>query len=201
MILLLALWAALGATLYTIASTHPPMDALTRWAVIIGVLCVLGGLAIRSQPIGEATIFGRFGGAFVRWGFRATHGKLLPSVVISWLVWLVLGAAAIWAFHARNDLQTLIITLGWATQMLALFYVAGLWLSNAGANASFRMKFVSMAGVLLLMLAASVFLWFRSGEASRSLAVMIAAIPAGIAILYGVFVAAMMIVGRNARWN
>lgn len=201
MIILLLLWAALAGTLYTITTTHPPTEAFTRWAIVIAVLCVLGGLAIRSQPVGEATIFGRIGSAFVRWGYRAGQGKLPAAVVISWLVWLVIGAAAIAMLHFRNEVQPLILSLGWATEVLLLFYLVGMWLANAGANSAFRMRFLTMAGMVVVLLAASMLLWFKSGGASRNLAVIIAAIPLGVALVYGIFLAVIMTVGGKARWN
>jgi hypothetical protein len=76
-----------------------------------------------------------------------------------------------------------------------------MWMANAGANSSFRMKFVSMGAVVLLILLTSIFLWFRTGGASRSLAVLIAAIPLGMSLIYGIFVAAMLLLGGRSRWN
>ncbi|HWA16243.1 MAG TPA: hypothetical protein VG817_07415, partial [Gemmatimonadales bacterium] len=102
MLLLLLIWAALGGTLYTIGTTHPPLEAWVRWLILMAVLCTVGGLAIRSQPVGEATVFGRLGGSVVRWGFRAGGGQLVPAVAISWLVWAVLGAGAIGALASRD---------------------------------------------------------------------------------------------------
>ncbi len=201
MLLLLLLWAALAGTLYTIATTHPPLEAFTRWLILVAVLCLVGGLAIRSQPLGEATILGRLGSAVVRWGFAASQGKLWAAVVISWLVWLVIGAGAIGALHFRDQLQPVILSLGWATEVLLLFYLVGLWMANAGAGTSFRMKFVSMAGMVLLLLASSIFLWFRTTGAMRTTAVIIAAIPLGVSLLYGAFVMVMILVGGKARWN
>lgn len=200
MIVLALLWIGLGATLYMIASTHPPMDALVRWAIGIAVACAIGGLLIRSQPLGEATLMGRIGAAFVRWGYRAGQGKLLAAVVISWLVWLVIGATAIWALHFRDELQPLILTLGWAAQVLVLFYLVGMWLANAGADSHFRGRFVSMAAVVLLVLLASVTLWFQSGGKSR-IALYLAAIPLAASLLYTVFMAVVLLTGSKARWN
>ena len=201
MLLLLLIWAALGGTLYTLGTTHPPLEAWVRWAILMAVLCVLGGIAIRSQPIGEATLFGRLGGSVVRWGFRATQGKLLPSVLISWLVWLVIGAGVVGALTFRDSLQPLILALGWTTELLLLFYLIGMWMANAGADAHFRGKFVSMAGVVLLLLASSAFLWFRTTGATRSTAVIIAAIPLGATLIYAVFMVVLVLVGGKARWN
>jgi hypothetical protein len=201
MLLLLLLWAALGGTLYTIATTHPPMEAFTRWLILLAVLCVVGGLAIRSQPLGEATIFGRLGSVVVRWGFAASQGKLWAAGLISWLVWLVIGAGAIGALHFRHDLQPVILSLGWATEVLLLFYLIGMWMANAGADSAFRMKFVSMAGMVVLLLATSMFLWFQTTGAPRTTAVLIAAIPLGITLLYGIFLAVMVLVGGKTRWN
>lgn len=201
MIILLLLWAALAGTLYTIGTTHPPVEAFTRWAVIIGVVCILGGIAIRSQPVGEATIAGRVGSGFVRWGYRAGHGTLPAAVVISWLVWLVIGAAAIAAFHFRHDLRPLILSLGWTTEILLLFYLIGMWLANAGAESAFRLRFLSMAGMVLAILVVSVLLWFKSGGSGRNLAVVIAAIPLGVTLVYGIFLAVLMTVGGKTRWN
>jgi hypothetical protein len=201
MIVLLLLWAALGATLYTLASTHPPIDAFVRWAAATAIICVIGGLMIRAQPLGEATILGRIGGAFVRWGYRAGQGKLPPAVIISWLVWLVIGAAAIWALHFRNEVRPLVLTLGWASQVLLLFYLVGMWLANAGADSHFRNRFITMAGMVLLLLATSVVLWFKAAGTARGAAVILAAIPLGAALIYGIFVAVLMLVGGKARWN
>jgi hypothetical protein len=201
MLFLLLLWAALAGTLYTIATTHPPLEAFTRWLILVAVLCLVGGVAIRSQPLGEATIFGRVGSAVVRWGFAASHGKLWAAVVISWLVWLVIGAGAIGALHFRDQVQPTILSLGWTSEVLLLFYLIGMWMANAGADSSFRMKFVSMAGMVVLLLASSIFLWFRTTGAIRNTAVIIAAIPLGVALLYGAFMAVMLLVGGKARWN
>lgn len=201
MLLLLLIWTALGATLYTLATTHPPVEAWVRWSILLGVLCTLGGIAIRSQPIQQATIFGRLGGSVVRWGFRATQGRLLPAVIISWLVWLVIGAGAIGAITTRAALQPLILSLGWTTEVLLLFYLVGMWMANAGGSTAFRMKFVTMAGMVVLMLAASTFLWFRTTGATKSGAVIIAVIPLVVALVYGVFLAVILLVGGKGRWN
>jgi hypothetical protein len=200
-LLLLLLWIALAGTLYTIATTHPPLDAFARWLILMGVLCLVGGGAIRSQSLEEPTFLGRLGSVAVHWGFRASHGRLWAATIISWLIWLVIGAGAIGALHFRDTVQPMILSLGWATEVLLLFYLVGMWLANAGASPAFRMKFVSMAGMVLLLLASSLFLWFGTRGTTRAAAVIIAAMPLGATLLYGVFVAVMVLVGGKARWN
>lgn len=196
--------AFMVGSLLVLALRAEPRTAMAGWALLSGVACVLAALAISRQPVGEATLLGRLGGAALRWGFRAGQGKLLWATLISWLVWLLIGATAIAALRVRADRQQLLMVLAWAADLAALFYVLGVWLqSHAPTGAGMGSNLVSLAGVLALMLVASAILWFAlPGPAAKRLALLIAGGPP---LLFGggyaLFLLVTLTVGRNARWN
>ena len=203
MIILAVLWAALAGVLYTIARGAPPLTAFGEWATFMAVGCLLGGLAIRSQPLGQATIFGRLGSAFVHWGFRAGRGRLLPAIAISWLVWLLIGGTAIALLHFPDNLHVLLLVLAWACELGALFYLLGHVMANPGSSGDFRMRQLSMVAGVGSLILASALLWFVVDTAwSRRLAVIVAGGPFALVVAgYGLFLLFALTIGRKARWN
>lgn len=203
MIILLVIWAALAGALYTTARGNPPLTAFAQWATLTAIACVLGALAIRSQPIGQATIMGRLGGAFLRWGFRAGRGQLLPATMISWLVWLLIGGTVITLLHFPDNIEVLLLVLAWACELGALFYLTGIILANPGATGDFRMRQLAIAiggGSLIL---GSALLWFVVDTSwSHRLAVIVAGGPFALVVVgYGLFLLFAMTLGRKARSN
>jgi hypothetical protein len=185
-----ALWLGLA---------YPVRTALPLWVAASGVACTLGGLAIRSQPIGIVTWAGKLGSTVVQWGFRASNGRLIPAVLISWLVWVVLGAAVILMLKFRAERSQALLVLAWAVDAAALLYVIGVMLANRGSRPG---ALVVVAGILVAMIAVSALLFRAGGPAATRLALVIAGgPPLVIGVGYGLFVLLMVTVGRNARWN
>ena len=178
----------------------PTRPVLLYWAIITLIACILGALAIASQPLGQATLLGRLGSVVVRWGFRASQGSLVWSTLISWLIWLVIGGLLLTMVRARGDLWYRLLLLAWAVDFGALCYVLGVWLSNRGSGG---LTLVAIAGVLVALLGASSALWWGIGSpAARRAAVIVAGgPPLAIGAGYGLFLLIVLTVGRNARWN
>jgi hypothetical protein len=200
MLPLLLGWAVMVATMLGLAWSPPGRPVLLYWASVSLLACILGALAIASQPLGQATLAGRFGSSVVRWGFRATQGKLAAAAAISWIIWLAVGSAAIVAVRARGDLSFRLMLLAWTIDFGALCYVLGVWLMNRGSG---RSTLLVVAAALIGMLGISAALWFgNSGPATRRTALMLAGgPPLVIGVGYGLFLLVVLTVGRNARWN
>jgi hypothetical protein len=200
MLPLLLGWAVMATALAGLALSPPTRPVLLYWASISLIACILGALAIASQPLGQATLPGRLGSAAVRWGFRASQGSLFGATLTSWLIWLVLGGLLLTLVRARGDLWYRLLILAWMVDFGALCYVVGVWLSHRGSGGP---TLLAIAGVLLTLIVASAALWWGVGApAARRAAVMVAGGPLlAIGVGYGLFLLIVLTVGRNARWN
>ncbi len=200
MLPLLLGWAVMAAALVKLILAPAGRPVLLYWAAVSLVACLLGAVAIWSQPLGQATAAGRLGSAVVRWGFRATQGKLFGAAVISWIIWLVIGSAAILAGRAKGDLSYRLMLLAWAVDFGVLCYLLGVWLANRGSGMH---SLLVISAVLVAMIGISATLWFGNGsEAARKTALTLAGGPTlVIGGGYGVFLLVVLTVGRNARWN
>lgn len=176
--------------------------AYAVWAGGALVVCLLGALMLWSQPLGVATIVGLVGSQFVGWGFRTGGGRLLPAVMISWLVWVVVGSAAMMMAGSQWHVMTIAIAAAWMVDVLGLFYITGI-LINAKRAGRVPMSLVNVAGVVLAMIVSSAVMWFVIGtEASRSTALLIAGAPPALAALVcGLFMSVVLMGGKKMRWN
>jgi hypothetical protein len=193
----------MGAVATWFGRSFPLRTALFAWTALTGALCALGGFAIASQPIGTPTSFGRLGASFVQWGFRASQGKLVPAVLISWLFWIVAGAAVILMTTWRGDRRQLLLALSWGVDALALLYVVGVILANRSPTGSTASSLVVLVAVLAGMIVSSLARWGMSSSptAMRTALFIAGGPPLLIGGGYALFVLLMMTVGRNARWN
>lgn len=192
----------MAAAIAGLIMAPPGRPVLLYWAGISLVACVLGAIAIASQPLGQATLPGRFGSSVVKWGFRVTQGKLTGAAALSWLVWLVIGAAAITAGRVRGDMGYRLILLAWVVDFGALCYILGVWLSNRGGGSG-NPSLLLISAALVAMLGISAALWFGNGApGARRTALMLAGgPPLVLGVGYGLFLLVVLTVGRNARWN
>jgi hypothetical protein len=202
MLTLITGWAVIATVILAVALVAPPRSVLTSWVIFAAIITALAGLAIARQPLGESTAAGRLGSAVVRWGFRAGHGRLLPALLISWLVWVLLGATVILIIRHRGDTQHALLLLAWAVDAAALFYTVGVILANWGGGRSFTGSLVTIAGVLVTMIVASVVLWSAGGSpgARRAALLVAGGPPLFIGVGYGLFVLVTLTVGHG-RWN
>jgi hypothetical protein len=192
-------WALLAALCVGLALNLPARQALQSWAAVTAVGCVLGAFAIASQPLGQATFAGRLGSILLRWGFKESQGRLPIATLVSWLVWVGIGAATIAFLRARGDWAYRGMILAWAVDGALLAYVLGVWLAKGSGRAP---SLLIIAIVLVAMIAGSAALWSRGPEAAKRLALVLAGgPPLMIGVGYGLFLIVVLTVGRNARWN
>ena len=162
-----------------------------------------GAILLRLQPIGVPTASGRVGGAFVHWGFRAGRGRLLPAVLVSWLVWILLGGAIIGLTHSRSQPRQLLMLLAWTVDAAALFRVLGTAATNRSSGRPVPRSLLLVATVLVLMLAVSAALWWYAGSAPARLAALVLAggPPLLVGVGYGLLTGLMLIGGRHGKWK
>ena len=202
MILLIAVWTLTVAAAVVCAMKLSLPAALATWAGVAAVLCVGGAILMQLQPIGMSTPSGRVGSSFVHWGFDVGRGQLIPAAVISWVIWICLGSAIIALTQFRSQPKHVAMILAWTVDVVALFYTLGALDAN-------RSRGLMPGSVLLVvialvaMIAGSAALWgFVGTDRARVAALVLAAGPTlFIGVGYGLFVAVMLIGGRNARWN
>lgn len=204
-------WAALVALAAAVGVRQGPLFAYAEWAGIAALLCVASALLIRSQPMGKATIAGRIGYMVTHYGFRAAQGRLFGAAVISWLVWSVVGIAAIWVVQGDRSLIQVAMAVTWVANTYALMYMWGIALRNRprvdpGERPSLPSLPRSLRQItagLLVLTAVSMAVWFAVGTpGARLAAVVMAAAP--LVVIgggYGVMLLVFMTAGRNVRWN
>ena len=198
MVILLVVWALTAAGLAAIATRLPTRSALLWWAGFALVACLAGAFAISRQPIGQSTIWGRLGSAFVHWGFRAGRGQLPAALGISLVVWLLIGSTAILAWGARTEPRQALIILAWAANLAVLFYMVGVMLANPGTSR----QLVTVSGVVLGLTVVSAAFWTARTPGAQRLALLIAGGPVLlVGVVYGLFLLIVVVFGRNARWN
>ena len=177
------------------------LAAIGVWSVAALALCGVGAACIASQPLGTPTFLGRVGGSIVRWGYAIGRGRLASAVLASWIIWIILGAAVIDISLHRDSLQRVLMVLSWTIDAMLLFYVLSVMLMNFPTR--WPASLLGICGILAAMLFASGTLWFGvSNDWSRRAALLIAGgPPAVIGCVYGLFILAMAVFGRNVRWN
>ncbi|MGH7712613.1 MAG: hypothetical protein ACREOG_15080 [Gemmatimonadaceae bacterium] len=125
---------------------------------------------------------------------------MIPAAVISWLVWMLLGAAIIGVTQFRSQPRHVLMILAWTVDVAALFYVLGVIGTNRGSG-TMPSTLLMLAAVLVGMIAGSAALWWYIGtDPARVAALALAGgPPLVIGVGYGFFVAVTLIAG--GRWN
>lgn len=195
MVIFLSIWLVLGFAAALCGLNLNLSMAVTTWAGLTASLCAGGAFLISRQPLGVATLGGRIGSSVVHWGFRAGRGLLLPAAVISWLIWLVLGGALMAALRTPEHAA---IIAAWTGDLLGLFYVVGVMLTNRGGG-RWPAALLKVALAIAALISASAFLWFRAGtDEARAMAFFVAGgPPLFIGAGYGVMLAVSMIGARG----
>jgi hypothetical protein len=177
--------------------------AILAWSTLVAVLCAGGAILLVRQPIGISTSMGKVGGSFVRWGLRAGHGRLIPAVAISWLIWTTLGCAVIGITLARAEPRAMLMLLAWTVDVMALFYILGLVLTNLGSGGPSAGILLIVAASLIAVIALSVISW-RSAESdtAQSMALLLGGGPLA---LLGIGSGIMLVIsvggGRRMSWH
>jgi hypothetical protein len=190
--------AVMAAVAVWCALRWNPAMAVAVWSGLAAGLCGIGAVLLARQPVGMATASGQVGAGFLRWGYRVGRGKLPGIVLVSWLIWSVLGAAVIGMTAFRAEPRTPWMILSWAIDGMALLYLVGVALINprrAGA------LLVPLA-VVLGMIAGSALLWRTGTESAQEKALLIGGAPIPVLALgYALMMGAMMLGGRKGGWK
>jgi hypothetical protein len=193
-IIFLMMWMALTAMVAACATQFELPVALMIWITGTAIACAGGTFLISRQPPGLATLGGRLGFAVVHWGFRASQGRLIPAAMISWLIWITLGTAAIAGAHFPTHVP---IFVAWTGDLLGLFYVLGVMLANRSGR--IPASLAKVVAALIALVAGSLFLWFRAGsDQARAIALAVAGgPPLLIGAMYGFVLVPGLLAGRS----
>jgi len=172
---------------------------LAVWSGVVAALCGLAALLLARQPVGVATASGQLGAAVLRWGYKVGRGQMPGIVVVSWLIWVILGAAVMALTTFRSDPLTRWMIVAWTIDGLALIYLIGLMVTRTGrTRGALLMPLLAVLG----MIAVSGALWQRRTESTRENALLIGGAPIPIlAAGYGLMMAAMLLGGRKGGWK
>ncbi len=194
MIARLTIWTGMAALAAAFANQFEFSHAIMVWSAVVAASCAVAAILISRQPPGIATLGGRIGFGVVHWGFRAGHGRLTPAAMISWLVWMILGAALIAGIHFPDHLP---IFVAWTGDLLGLLYVIGVMFANWGGR--IPASLLKVVAGLIGMVVASMFLWFRTGtDHAQAIALAVAGgPPLVIGAVYGFVLVTGLMAGRS----
>ena len=169
------------------------------WSGLVAALCGFGALLLSRQPVGVATASGQLGAAILRWGYKVGRGQLPGIVVVSWLIWVALGAAVMAVTLFRAEALTPWMILAWTIDGLALIYLIGVMTTRSGRT---RIALLTPLLAVLGMIGLSGALWRAGTESARETALLIGGAPIPLlAAGHGLMMAAMMLGGRKGGWK
>jgi hypothetical protein len=169
------------------------------WSGVAAAFCGLGAVLLSRQPVGVATASGQLGAAVLRWGYKVGRGQLPGIIVVSWLIWVALGAAVMALTVFRTQGLTPWMILAWTIDGAALLYLLGLMATRTGRT---RSALLIPLLAVLAMIGVSAVLWLRGAESARESALLLGGAPIPIlAAGYGLMMAAMLLGGRKGGWK
>ena len=193
---------AAAATCYWLAGQLGPQAGTFVWAVATAGGCALGAVLLRTSPLGRVTWRNRAAGYLIPWGWRLNRGRLWPITVVSWVVWLAIGAAVVLLRPGPAEVMPgVAVRVGlfaaWAIDAAALVYLLGtIRQATPGGRVGTLWKLVV---AITLLIGASVGLYL-GGLATAALVVG-GGPPAVVGGGFGLVLLVLLTVGRNARWN
>jgi len=180
-----------------------PWLAMIIWSILTAALCAIGAWLLHGAPLGLVNWRNRAAGYLLPWGFKLGRGKLLPSAIAAWLIWVAIGTATItlisWPASAATSHPVIATLLFISWIILGALIVRQLGFIHTFGSAHGRRSLGQSALALAALIAAGLTLWLlrRPGWALVVSGGPIAMVGGG----YGLFLAVMLTVGRNARWN
>lgn len=195
--------AAAAAACSLLAERYGTRAAGLIWAAAAACACGAGTALLATSAVGRVTWRNRVAGYLIPWGWRLNRGRLWPVPIISWVVWVAIGAAALVlrpgpAAEEPPGLGVRVaLFAAWVADAAALLYVAGT-IRQATPGGRVRSLW-DLAAVIALVLAVSVGLYL-GGLATAALVVG-GGPPAVLGGCAAVFVLLVATLGRNARWN
>lgn len=196
-----ALVVAAAGACWGLAVRFGPQDAALAWAVVAAIACVIGAALLRTSPVGRVGWQNRVAAYLVPWGWGLCGGRLWPIPVASWVVWAAVGTATVLLLSGSEPVAgwgiavRILLFAAWVADGAALLYVLGSLLRHVPPAPAI----LKVAAVLGGLITGSVALYL--GE----LPVLALAVAGGPPLLvgggYALFFGAVLMSGRNARWN
>ncbi len=196
------------------------LDSMSPWAAV-GVAAAiavassaLGALLLKTATVGRITWRNYVGGWLLPWGYMLGRGRLAGIAAVSAAVWTLLAASAILAtasatgaappgpvatVPAAAATTPWLLVLAWIVNGGALLYVVSLLSKNYSPTSSAARPLRRAIGVLTVLLVASIVM---HACGYTTLATWVAGGPLLVlGTFYGLWIALLLILGRNARWN
>lgn len=202
---LIALVVGAAAACYWLADRYGVRDAAIVWACGTATACGIGAVLLRLSPVGRVGWQNRVAAYLVPWGWRLGRGVLWPIPAASWAVWLAIGAATLVLRPAAEELDAtatavrILLFVAWVADGAGILFVLGTLRQHYPSGSSGGRALWKVAGVLVVLIVGSVGLYL--GGLPVLALVVAGGPPALVAGGYGLFLAVVLVAGRNARWN
>lgn len=201
--------ALAAATCVLLAGEFGSWPAMGLWSAISSCGCLLGALLLRTSSLGSITWKNWVACNLLPWGYRMNRGRLWPIVLASWIAWVSIGAAVLTSTAAGPEpttgaedwgpFEATLLFAAWVVDGGAFLHVLGTLVQQFVPGWNGGKSLLKVLIFLLAILGLSIGL-FLNGQPFAAL--LVAGGPLAIlGVVYGLFLAAVLIFGRNARWN
>jgi hypothetical protein len=183
---------------YWLADQYGTTTACLIWASMMAATCGIGTVLLRTSPVSQPTWRNHLAGYLIPWGWRLNRGLLWPVPVISWIVWMAIGAAAMLLRLGSESLELrLALFAAWVVDASCVVFLLGtLQQSSPGSRVAAVWKlFVFVATLPVVSIGL-----YLGGMAVAALAVG-GGPPLLAGVVFGLFTLVLLTLGRNARWN
>ena len=177
------------------------------WAAVMLVACTVGAVLLRTSEVGRVTWKNRIAGFLIPWGVRVSGGKLWPIPLVSWVVWMTIGGGVftltpgpgVEGLSSGDVRSRVLLGLSWAVAGSVFGYTLVNLSRNFSINSSSGRTLTTLSAVVAGLIVLSVTLHLFGFT-------LFALVVTGGPILligggYGLFVLAVLVFGRNSRWN
>lgn len=203
------------ATGYWLLEVLSPWLAVAAAAAIALGTCGLGALLLRSTALGTITWRNHVGGWLLPWGYTLGRGKLPGITAACATIWTLLATCSILArassaapaatlpttAAAAPTATTMpwLLVLAWVVDGAALLYLLQTLLTKFGPGSRAGASLWRFVAAITALLVGSVLLHVFG---HTGLATLVAGgPPLLVGGFYGLWILAMLTLGRNARWN
>lgn len=187
------------------------------WIPASAVVAGLGALLLKTSTTGQITWKNWAAGCLMPWGYKLGQGRLGWIIVLSWIVWSLIGVAVVvqqavstapptTPTTAPSDVPSAfwswMLFAAWAGNGAALLYLLGTIGNNFKLSSTSGKSLLKIMVLLITVTAGSVVLHFNGY--TRSAAMLAAGPLLFVGLILGVFVSIIAIAtlsGKPIRWN
>lgn len=197
------------------------LEVLSAWlalAAAAGIAvgtCGLGALLLRSTGLGTITWRNHLGGWLLPWGYTLGRGQLRGITAVSATIWTLLATSTIVAratsaapvttlpgtaaATAATTTMPWLLVIAWVVDGAALLYLLKTVLTAFGPGTRASLSLWRFIAAIIALLVGSLMLHLFG---HTGLATLVAGgPPLLVGGFYGLWILAMLTLGRNARWN